>query len=84
MGWFPLTVTWAPEPNVIKLFTMVVYHHPMIITSFYVVKLYYRGNFHGMEVNYSGILTLEKEGSKLMWYCFIISAPGANVMEIPQ
>jgi hypothetical protein len=80
MGWFPPTVTWAQEPNVIKLFTMVVYHHPMLITSFCVVKLYYCG----MEVNYSGILTLEKEGSKLMWYCFIILAPSANAIKIPQ
>ena len=42
-------------PNVIKRFTVVIYHHPMVILSFCAKKL----SYCGMEVNYHGILTLE-------------------------
>jgi hypothetical protein len=48
-----------------KLFTMVIYHHSMVIPPFCVIKLYYRGNYCGMAVNYSRILTLEKVGLEL-------------------
>jgi hypothetical protein len=47
---------------VIKLFTAVIYHHSMVILSFFIIKLYYPGNYIGMAVNYHGILTLEKVG----------------------
>jgi hypothetical protein len=50
----------TPGANVIKLFTAVIYHHSMLILSFCVIKLYYPGNYHGMAVNYCGILILEK------------------------
>ncbi len=46
--------------NVIKLFTDVICHHSMVILSFCVIKLYYPENYHGMAVNYHGILTLPK------------------------
>ncbi len=52
--------------NVIKLFTMVIYHHSTVIPSFCVIKLYYLGNYCGMAVNYCGILTLEKVGLELL------------------
>jgi hypothetical protein len=58
-------IVQTPGPNVIKLFTVVIYHHPMVIPSFCVIKLYYCGNYCGMEVYYCGILTLEKVGLKL-------------------
>jgi hypothetical protein len=53
-------ITLAPGVNVIEKFTMVIYHHSMAIPSFCVIKLYHLGNYHGMAVNYCGILTLEK------------------------
>ncbi len=53
--------------NVIKLFTAVIYHHSMVILSFCVIELYYPENYHGMAVNYHGILTLEKVGLKVPW-----------------
>jgi hypothetical protein len=31
-------------------------------TAFYIIKLYYPGNYSGVAVNYHGILTLEKVG----------------------
>jgi hypothetical protein len=43
-----------------KKITAVIYHHSMVIPSFCVIKLYYLGNYHGMAVNYRGILTLKK------------------------
>jgi hypothetical protein len=45
----------APGPNVIKLFTMVIYHHSMVILSFCVIKQHYSGNYCGMAENYHGI-----------------------------
>jgi hypothetical protein len=51
-----------PGDNVTKLFTTIVYHHSMVILSFFLIKLYYPGNYHGMAVNYHGILTQEKVG----------------------
>jgi hypothetical protein len=55
-------ITLAPGANVIKLFTAVIYHHSMVILSFYVIKLYYSENYCGMAVNYHSILTLETVG----------------------
>jgi hypothetical protein len=55
----------TPGANAIKLFTAVIYHHPMVIPSFCVVKLYYFGNYHGMALNYCSILNLENVGLKL-------------------
>jgi hypothetical protein len=54
--------TLSPGANVINLFTVVIYHHSMVILSFCVIKLYYPGNYRGIAVNYHGILTLEKVG----------------------
>jgi hypothetical protein len=51
-----------PGADVIKLFAVVIYHHSMVILSFCVIKLYYPENYHGMAVNYHGVLTLEKVG----------------------
>ena len=48
-------IVQAPGANVIKLFTMVIYCHSMVIPSFCVIKLYYLGNYNGMAVNYHGI-----------------------------
>jgi hypothetical protein len=62
---------FVPGANVIKI-TVVIYHHSMVIPSFCVIKLYYLGNDRGMVVNYRSILTLEKVGLKLQWYCVII------------
>jgi hypothetical protein len=42
--------------NVIKLLTTVTYCHSMAIPSFCVIRLYYLGNYHGMAVNYCGIV----------------------------
>jgi hypothetical protein len=53
-------------PNVIKLFTAVIYCHSIVILSFCVIKLYYFGNYRGMAVNYHGILTLEKVGLEVL------------------
>jgi hypothetical protein len=55
-------ITSRPGANVIKLFTVVIYHHSMVILSFCVLKLHSPGNYRGMAVNYQGILTLEKVG----------------------
>jgi hypothetical protein len=54
-----------PGANVIKLFAAVIYHHSMVIPSFCVIKLCYPENYHGMAVNYHGILTIEKVGLKI-------------------
>ncbi len=56
--------------NVIKRFIAVIYHHPVVISSFFVIELNYRGNYFGMEVNYCGILTLEKVGLKFLLLYF--------------
>jgi hypothetical protein len=53
----------ANGAKVIKLFTMVIYPHSVVIPIFFVIKLYY----HGMAVNYCSILTLEKVELKLPW-----------------
>ncbi len=50
--------------NVIKLFTMVIYCHFMVIPSFCVIKLYYPGNYHGIAVNYHGIKLFYNIGQK--------------------
>jgi hypothetical protein len=44
-----------PGPNVIKLFTTVIYCHSMVILSFCVIKQHYLGNYCRMAVNYRGI-----------------------------
>ncbi len=54
-------IVQAPGANVIKLFTVVIYHHFVVIPSFYVIKLYYLRNLYRMSV----ILTLEKARLKL-------------------
>jgi hypothetical protein len=43
-----------PKAYVIKLFTMVIYHHSMVMPSFWVEKLYCLGDLHGMAVDYNG------------------------------
>jgi hypothetical protein len=55
----------TPGANVIKLFTMVIYHHSMAMPSFCVIKLCYLENYCVMAVNYCRILTLERVGLKL-------------------
>jgi hypothetical protein len=55
----------APDVNVIKLFTVVIYYHSTVISSFCVIKLYNIGNYCGMAVNYCSISTLEKVGLEL-------------------
>ncbi len=44
-----------PGPNVIKLFSAVIYCHSMVIPSFCVIKQHYLGNHCRMAVNYHGI-----------------------------
>ncbi len=56
----------GPRWQCYKLFTAVIYHHSMVISSFCVIKLYYLGNYCGMAVNYCGILTLDKVGLELL------------------
>jgi hypothetical protein len=41
-----------PGPNVIKLFTAVIYRHSMVMPSFCVIKQHYLGNYCRMAVNY--------------------------------
>jgi hypothetical protein len=53
-----------PGANVIKLFTMAIYCHSMVIPPFCVIKLYYLGNYHGMAVNYHGIKLFYNIGQK--------------------
>ena len=60
-------ITLTSGPNVIKLFTTVIYHHSMVMPSLCVIKLCYPENYHGMAVNYHSILTLEKVGLKVLW-----------------
>jgi hypothetical protein len=57
---------FPPGANVIKLFTVVIYHHSMVIPSFFVMKLYYLANYCEMAVNYWGKLTPEKVGLELL------------------
>ncbi len=54
----------SPGANVIKVFTVVIYCHSMVIPSFCVIKLYYLGNYHGMAVNYHGIKVFYNIGQK--------------------
>ncbi len=42
-----------PGSNVIKLSSMVIYRHSMVIPSFCVIKQHYLGNYCRMAVNYS-------------------------------
>jgi hypothetical protein len=44
-----------PRPNAIKLFTVVIYCHSMVIPSFCVTNQHYLGNYWRMAVNYCGI-----------------------------
>jgi hypothetical protein len=44
----------APGVNAIKLFTMVIYHHFVVIPSFCGITLNDLGNYRGMAVNYYG------------------------------
>ncbi len=53
-----------PGVNVIKLFTIVIYYHSMVIPSLCVIKLYYLGNYHGMAVNYHDIKLFDNIGQK--------------------
>ncbi len=46
------TPTEMPGPNVIKLFTAVIYHHSMVISSFCVIKQDYLGIYGKMVLNY--------------------------------
>ncbi len=62
-----------PETNVIKLFTVVIYRHSMVILSFCVMKQHYLGHYCGMGVNYCGICVtnvikhdLTKNGSNIL------------------
>jgi hypothetical protein len=48
-------IVQAPGPNEMKLFTVVIYCHSMVIPSFCVIKQHYLGNYHGMAVNNQGI-----------------------------
>ncbi len=41
-----------PRPNLIKLFTTVIYRHSVVIPSLCVVKLYHLFSYRGMTVNY--------------------------------
>jgi len=45
----------APGPNVIKLFTVVIYHRSTVIPAFCIIKQHYLGNYCGMAENYHGI-----------------------------
>ncbi len=63
----------CPGPNVIKLFTAVIYCHSMVIPSFSVINQNYLGNYCGMAVNYHGICVtnvikqnLTKNGSNIL------------------
>ncbi len=40
--------------NVIKLFTVAIYNHSMVLPSLCVIELFYFGNYHEMVVNYHG------------------------------
>jgi hypothetical protein len=67
-----------PGPNVIKLFTAVIYCHSMAIPSFCVIKQHYFGNYCRVAVNYLGICVtnvikhnLTLNGKKI--YCIILT-----------
>jgi hypothetical protein len=47
--------TLAHGPNVIKLFTTLIYLHSMVMPSFCAIKLNDLGNYSGMAVNYHGV-----------------------------
>ncbi len=48
------TETETPRENVIKLYTMLIYCHSMVLLSFYYIKQYYHGNCHRKVENYLG------------------------------
>ncbi len=48
-------IVQATGANVIKLFNVVIYSHLKVILSFFVIMLYYLGNFCKITVNYLGI-----------------------------
>ncbi len=47
-------IVQATEANAIKLFTMPIYCHSMVLLSFCVIKHYYLSNYHRMAVEYHG------------------------------
>ncbi len=47
---FSIMINATPGPNVIKLFTAVIYSHSMVILSFCVIKQHYLGNYCRMAV----------------------------------
>jgi hypothetical protein len=62
-------VNTRPGANVIKLFTVVICCHSMVIPLFCVINLYYFGNYHGMAVNYHGIKLFYNIGQKVCFKC---------------
>ncbi len=52
-----------------KLFTAIIYCHTMVIPSFCVIKPYYLGNYHGMAVNYHGIVLLHLPKKRVCFKC---------------
>jgi hypothetical protein len=44
-------IVLAPGANVIKLFSVVIYPHLMVLLSSCVIKLHYYGKYHRMAVN---------------------------------
>jgi len=60
-------ISLGPGADFVKLFTAVIYPLFMVIPSFYVLSLFYLGNYLGMAVNYGSILTPEKVGLELPW-----------------
>jgi hypothetical protein len=45
-------INYSAASYVMRLFTIVVYCHSMVLLEFFVVKQYYSCNFHRMAVNY--------------------------------
>jgi hypothetical protein len=50
---------WENSGQCYNTFTVVIYHHYLVIPSLCVLKLYYLENYNRMAVNYYRILTLE-------------------------
>jgi len=59
-----LFIVQATGPNVINIFTAVIYCHSMAILSFCVIKQHYLGNYRRMAVNYCGIKLFYNIGQK--------------------
>jgi hypothetical protein len=47
-------IAMTPGANVIKPFTVVIYHYSMVLLSSVVIKTYYCSKYHSMEVNKPG------------------------------